>query len=83
MTGTIIRYDRTKGYGFILPDDQTQPDCFVIAKSILEPRGRRWLLAGWRVDYTVIETDRGPQAQDVKVIQHTIARQTSSNSGVL
>jgi cold shock protein len=77
MTGTIIRYDRTKGYGFILPDDQTQPDCFVRAASILESKGRRWLLAGWRVEYTFIETERGPQAQNVKVIQHTVARQTS------
>jgi cold shock CspA family protein len=77
MFGTTIKYDRVKGYGFILPDDETLPDFFVLAKCILEPKGRRWLMAGWRVEFTPVEVGDGMQAQNVRVLSRPIAIQRS------
>lgn len=77
MFGTTIKYDRIKGYGFILPDDETQPDIFVSAKCILAPKGRRWLLPGWRVEFTPVAVEEGLAAENVKIISRPIAIQRS------
>jgi cold shock CspA family protein len=75
MQGTTTRYDRVRGYGFIIPDDLTQPDYFVHSKHILEPKGRRFLMAGWRVEFTPVTAVEGLQAHEVRILSRTIAIQ--------
>jgi cold shock CspA family protein len=75
MLGTTIKYDRIKGYGFILPDDETMQDFFVPAKAILAPKGRHWLMAGWRVEFDIVEVEEGLAAANVKIISRPIAAQ--------
>jgi cold shock CspA family protein len=78
MLGTTRKWDRIKGYGFILPDDETQPDIFVSAKCIIAPKGRRWLLPGWRVEFDAVEVEQGLSAENVKIISRPIAAQYSA-----
>lgn len=77
MLGTTIKYDRVKGYGFILPDDETMPDFFVLPRFIVEHRSRRFLMAGWRVEFDPVEVDGNPQAHNVRIITRPIAIQRS------
>jgi cold shock CspA family protein len=77
MFGTVIKYDRITAIGWILPDDETLPDFFVIPKFMIADRHHRFLLPGWRVEFDPIDADGKPQAHNVRVIQRTIARQTS------
>jgi cold shock CspA family protein len=81
MIGTVKSYDRIKSYGFILTDNPDDPDYFVCAALIADKA--RFLTANWIVEFTPVETDKGFAAHDVKVIQRTIARQTSGNKGGL
>lgn len=77
MLGTTIKYDRVKGYGFILPDDESMPDFFVLPRFIVEHRSRRFLMAGWRVEFHPVEVEGNPQAHNVRIISRTIAIQRS------
>lgn len=61
--GTVKRYDKIKGYGFIEPD--YGKDVFVHQSGLLEAR---WLKEGDRVEYNVIQGEKGLQAVDVIVV---------------
>jgi cold shock CspA family protein len=78
MLGTVTMFDRVRGFGFILPDDETLPDFFTAPKFILEPKCRRFLMAGWRVEFSPVDIDGAPQAHGVKIISRTIAAQRSA-----
>jgi cold shock CspA family protein len=75
MIGTVIKYDRARSFGFILTDDPELPDYFVCAPFILGKQ--RWLMPNWVVEFTPVETDKGFEAHDVRVITRTIAIQRS------
>ena len=62
-TGTVQWFSRIKGYGFVRPDEQEE-DVFVHYSSI-RGDGYRNLDEGQRVEFTVEESDKGPQAVDV------------------
>jgi len=80
MLGTVTRYNRVEAWGFILPDDETLPDQFVIPKFIVsEPR---FLMPGWRVEFTPVEVDGRAQAHNVRIISRPIARQFSDSAAV-
>ena len=62
-TGTVKFYNKDKGFGFIEPD--YGKDVFVHQSALLEAR---WLNKGDRVEYNVIDGEKGLQAIDVIVV---------------
>jgi len=65
-TGTVKWFNATKGYGFITRDQGG--DVFV-HYSAIRGEGYRSLEEGQRVEFTVTQGDKGPQAQDVAAIR--------------
>jgi CspA family cold shock protein len=63
-TGTVKWFNSTKGFGFIERDNGN--DVFV-HYSAIQSDGYRSLNEGQRVEFTVVEGQKGPQAQDVVV----------------
>ncbi|MCJ2534400.1 MAG: cold shock domain-containing protein [Candidatus Thermoplasmatota archaeon] len=61
MEGTVKWYNPRKGYGFISGEDGK--DVFVHRSSI--PEGT-YLNEGDKVDYQLEDSERGPQATNVK-----------------
>ena len=61
-TGIVKWFNASKGYGFIERD--SGGDVFVHYSAILG-EGYRSLEEGQRVEFTVVDGDKGPQAQDV------------------
>jgi cold shock protein len=64
--GTVKRFNREKGYGFITPDEGGE-DLFVHYSSI-EGSGFRSLEEGEKVSYEVGQGRKGPQAQNVSKV---------------
>ena len=62
-TGTVKWFSRIKGFGFIEPDGGDK-DVFVHYSSIIG-EGYRNLEEGQRVEFTIKDTPKGPQAVDV------------------
>jgi CspA family cold shock protein len=63
--GTILRFDDTRGYGFIEPADGTE-DVFVHANDFGE--SRHMVRAGLRVQYEVVQSNRGPKVATVSLL---------------
>ena len=61
--GTVQWFSRVKGYGFVRPDEQEE-DIFV-HYSAISGEGYRNLSEGQRVEFTVEDTPKGPQAVNV------------------
>lgn len=61
--GTVKWFNPDKGFGFIAPDDGTA-DVFV-HHSAIESSGFRSLNENQRVEYTVSQGPKGPQATQV------------------
>jgi CspA family cold shock protein len=62
VTGTVKWFNATKGFGFIKQDEGE--DVFV-HYSAISGDGYRSLEEGQRVEYVVVQGQKGPQAQDV------------------
>jgi CspA family cold shock protein len=60
------KYYAEKGYGFVTPDDGSA-DVFVHFSAI-RGEGFRSLGEGQKVEFTVTQGQKGPQAQDVTVV---------------
>ncbi len=63
--GTVKWFNATKGFGFIERDEGK--DVFVHYSAIAGD-GYRSVEEGQRVEFTVTQGQKGPQAQDVSVI---------------
>jgi CspA family cold shock protein len=61
--GTVKWFNSDKGYGFIAPDDGTA-DVFV-HHSAIDMGGYRTLAENQKVEYTVSQGPKGPQADQV------------------
>jgi CspA family cold shock protein len=64
--GTIVRFDRAQGYGFIAPDDGGD-DVFFHA-SLLDDNAKDQILRGIRVEYRATASDRGPKAVAARLL---------------
>jgi CspA family cold shock protein len=63
-TGKIVRFDRARGYGFIAPDEGGE-DVFLHANEL---RSQDEATTGARVEFSIIDGDRGLKAYAVKVL---------------
>ena len=64
-TGTVKWFNEAKGFGFI--EQESGPDVFVHFSNI-EGDGFKTLSEGQRVEFTVADGEKGPQAEGVKAI---------------
>ncbi|HET6947446.1 MAG TPA: cold-shock protein [bacterium] len=65
-TGTVKWFNSEKGYGFITPEDGSK-DVFVHFSGI-EGTGYKSLEEGQKVEFTVTQGQKGPQATGVRPI---------------
>lgn len=66
LQGTVQWFNNTKGYGFITPEDGSK-DVFVHYSEIQGADGYKTLEEGERVEFSVEQSPKGPQA--VRVIK--------------
>jgi len=64
VTGRVKWFSRVKGYGFIQPDGDGAEDVFVHYSAIVG-EGFRNLDEGERVEFTIEDSPKGPQAANV------------------
>ena len=64
-TGTIKCFDPSKGYGFLIRDKGG--DLFVHLRSV-QSQDRRKLKENTRVRFSVENTEKGPQAENIRII---------------
>ncbi|MEA3221583.1 MAG: cold-shock protein [Thermodesulfobacteriota bacterium] len=64
-TGSVKWFNTTKGYGFITRD---QGEDVFVHYTAVRGEGFRSLSEGQRVEFTVAEGTKGPQAQDVAIL---------------
>jgi cold shock protein len=65
MVGTVKWFNSGKGYGFL--SQENGPDVFVHFTAI-QSDGFRTLEEGQRVEFTVEQGQKGPQAKEVTII---------------
>jgi len=63
VRGKVKWFDAQKGYGFI--EREGQKDVFV-HYSVIQEQGYKALADGEEVEYELAETERGPQARNVR-----------------
>ncbi len=64
--GVVKWFNGEKGYGFIARDNE-EKDVFVHFSAI-NAEGFRTLREGQRVEFEVVQGEKGPQAQNVELI---------------
>jgi CspA family cold shock protein len=66
IQGTVKWFNDAKGFGFITLDDGSK-DCFV-HHSAIQGEGFKSLIEGDRVQFEVVQGEKGPSAENVTVI---------------
>ena len=64
-TGTVKWFNKTKGFGFI---ERDEGDDIFVHYSAIRGEGFRSLQPNDKVEFTIEESEKGPQAQDVASI---------------
>lgn len=64
-TGTVKWFNESKGFGFI--EQESGPDVFVHFSAIIS-EGFKTLAEGQKVEFTVTQGQKGPQAENVKAV---------------
>ena len=65
-TGTVKWFNESKGFGFIAPDNGGK-DLFAHFKEI-QGTGFKTLLENQRVEFEVVQGQKGPQASKIRVL---------------
>ncbi|SIR05191.1 cold-shock DNA-binding protein family [Aeromonas sp. RU39B] len=65
ITGTVKFFNETKGFGFI--QQENGPDVFVHFSAI-QGNGFRTLAEGQKVQFSVTQGQKGPQAENVTAL---------------
>lgn len=63
-TGTVKWFDEAKGFGFI--SQESGPDVFA-HYSAIQSEGFKTLAEGQRVEFTVVQGQKGPQAENITI----------------
>lgn len=63
LNGTVKWFNDSKGFGFITPEDGSR-DCFV-HHSAIQSDGFRSLAEGEKVEFDMVEGQKGPAAENV------------------
>ena len=63
-SGRVRWFDANKGYGFIVTDEGG--DVFLPAAAL--PAGTKTLRKGVRVEFSIVDSRKGPQAMDVQPV---------------
>ena len=66
MLGTVLHYNRQRGFGFALPDDGGS-DVFIHASQL--PVEHRYLIEGDRVAFEPSERNGKPFARNVRLVE--------------
>lgn len=61
-TGTVKWFNETKGFGFI--EQESGPDVFA-HYSAIQDSGFKTLAEGQKVEFTLTQGDKGPQAESI------------------
>lgn len=65
-TGTVKWFNASKGFGFITRESG---DEIFVHFSAIQSDGYKKLAEGQKVEFTVVEADKGPQAQEVVTVE--------------
>ncbi len=71
-TGTVVRFDRRRGYGFVQPDDGAE-DVFVHQNNI-NMEGFRYLQVGEKVTFELEVGEKGMKATSVALVEPRVER---------
>lgn len=74
-SGVVKWFDVTRGFGFLVADDESVGD-ILIHFTVLQEHGRRSLPEGARVECTAMQRNRGLQAREIKSIDLSEAVET-------
>ena len=66
IQGTVKWFNESKGFGFITREDG-EKDCFV-HHSAIQGEGFKNLAEGQRVEFDVVQGQKGPAAENVAVL---------------
>lgn len=66
LIGTVKWFSSEKGYGFI---EQEEGDDVFVHFSAIQEEGYKTLEEGQKVNFEIVEGDRGPQASNVTKAQ--------------
>jgi cold shock protein len=67
LQGKVKWFNNSKGFGFIIPDDSDQ-EIFAHFSQI-KMDGYRSLKTGQRVEFDLVESEKGPQAQNINPLK--------------
>jgi CspA family cold shock protein len=67
ITGTVKWFNDQKGFGFLTREDG-EKDCFVHHTAI-QGTGFKSLREGDRVEFDVVQGEKGPAAENVRVVE--------------
>lgn len=67
LQGTVVWFNNAKGFGFL--SREGGPDVFVHFSSI-QTEGYKSLKEGDRVQFNIVQGDKGPQADQVILLDH-------------